>query len=191
MMKVKRAFAYLFDCEFKAVAVLSLFILVGLCYGAYYIAGVHESTELCAALSLGTVADISVKYIFLLFVVFLLGYAVIGVPIVCFILLYYGMSTGIFLGAYGCLYGLKGCAVAAVCFYFFYLSLTLCVLNISYSSVRLSFALYSVFKNNTRFVSPRIYSKPHIIRFFALAVLVFIACVYYVFIGRRLALILL
>ena len=50
-----------------------------------------------------------------------MGYTVIGAPVICFAIIYSGVSCGMFLGIFTGFYGFRGCVVAAACFLSFYL----------------------------------------------------------------------
>lgn len=191
MLKIKKTVNFIFECEFRVVVVLLLFFLLGMVFGTFYSCNI-SSIEADTAKSIVSNDFISLcfKNLLLLTAVFLLGYTVIGAPLICFVLIYSGVSCGLFLGIFTSVYGFRGSVVAASCFYIFYLLNLMSLVFVAFSSLRLSFALYNVFKNNTRYVSPNIYSKPHMLKFCVFAGLTVLACLYYVYIARGLAVIL-
>lgn len=190
MLKIKKAVNFIFECEFRAVAVLSLFFLLGMVFGAFYSCKMDLSADMAKNIITDNLLSLFLKNLLLLTAVFLLGYTVIGAPGICFILIYSGVSCGMFLGIFTGFYGFRGSIVAALCFYLFYFINLISLVYVSFSSLRLSLALYNVFKNNTRYVSPNVYSKPHMLKFLVFAVLTLLSCTYYVYIGRGLAYIL-
>ena len=190
MLKFKKAVNFIFECEFKVAAALSLFFILGMVFGAFYSCKMDLSADMAGNLITDDVLSLILKNLLLLTVVFLMGYTVIGAPLICFIIVYSGVSCGMFLGIFTGFYGFRGCVAAAICFYLFYLINLMSLVFVCFSSLRLSLALYNVFKNNTRYVSPGIYSKPHIVKFSVFAALTLFSCLYYVYIARGLALIL-
>ena len=190
MLKIKKAVNFIFECEFKAIVVLSMFFLFGMIFGAIHSCKMDLPSDVVKSIISDNLMTLCLKNLLILTFAFLLGYTVIGAPLICFIIVYSGISCGLFLGIFSINFGFRGSFVAALCFYLFYFINLISLVFVSFSSIRLSLALYNVFKNNTRYVSPGIYSKPHMIKFSAFAAFTLFSCVYYIYIARGLALIL-
>ena len=188
MLNIKKVISFIFECEFRVVAVLSLFFLLGIFFGSFYSCRLEMSSELVNSMISDNLLSVFIKNLLLLSAVFLLGYTVLGTPLIFFIIIYSGVSCGLFLGTFCAFYGFRGALVASLCFYLFYFINFVSIIYVYFSSLRLSIALYNVFKNNTRYVSPSIYSKPHILKFSIFAVFLLVSSLYYVYIARGLAL---
>ncbi len=186
MLNIKKAVNFIFDCEFRVLAVFSLFFLIGICFGSFYSCGISTSAEFSNSFIADNLFSLFIKNFLLLAAVFFLGYTVFGAPLIFFVIIYSGVSCGLFLGTVCTFYGFRGALVASICFYLFYLVNFISVVYISFSSLRLSIALYNVFKNNTRYVSPSVYSKPHAVKFLIFSLFTFLSCIYYVYIARGL-----
>ncbi len=189
MSRFKKMADFIFECELRVMLLLSVFFFIGMAFGAYHSCG-EAAGELSDVMA-GEIIPLYLKNLLMLFVTFVLGYTVIGAPLICGAVIYGGVCCGLFCGLAVNLAGLaKGTLVIAL-FYVFYFVNVLCLLLMSFSSLRLSLALYNVFKNNTRYVSPEVYSKPHLLKFVVFSAFTFLSCAYYVFAARKIALILL
>lgn len=187
MLKFKRAVNFLFDCEFKVIVFLSVFIILGLVLGSYYGASFNtEQGDNGSFLFSAGYLNIFFKTVSLLFVSFLLGYTVIGTPLIFLVLLYWGACCGVVNTAaikhLGFGDGLAFVLLGSVYFVLTFVSLLL----ISFSSVRLSLALFGVFRSDTRYVSPKVYSNPHIIKFLGFLFVDAFSCVYFYYFIRPL-----
>ena len=184
MLKIRQAVNFLFECEFKVIALLSAFIVFGLALGSFYGFGLSlgQGTDLGAFLSTGYF-ELLVKTLVVLLSSFLLGYTVVGAPLILFVLLYWGTCCGLFMSAVASNLGFKGCLLFGILFSVFFLVSFFSLILISFSSLRLSLALFGVFKNDTRYVSPKVYSNPHIIRFLVFACFDAVSCAYCVYVA--------
>lgn len=185
-MRIKKMLSFLFECESKVIYLLFLFYMLGFFFGTVY--SVKNGVQ---ALSFDlnyyfkeTIIEVLLKNIIILFILFLSGFAAFGLPIVLFTLLYAGMSLGVLCAAIVLVYGFKGSFIfALICFIYFAVML-ICYVFVSFSSLRLSLVLLNVFRNNSKYISPRVYSLPHIIKFFVFSAVLFLSSVYYVYVAK-------
>lgn len=167
-MKDNKISSFIFEYEKKVFIILLVVFLIGFVWGSYTVFHTPLSTELNLSLNqqpLFIFKKLITSYFWLFLVTFLSGYNVVGFPIMFILLLFNGINIGVMFCSVTFLDGLKS--------YLFYIIILLPFLVISvlshyfitFSSLRLSASLYNVFKEGTRYISPKVYSKPHIIKF--------------------------
>ncbi len=175
-MKDKKNLKFIFEYEKKVLAILFIIFTMGFCFGCY---NLFNRPDVYLESFSHNLNIVFLKNIVLITISFLLGYTVIGFPFLCFSVIYCGIFTGISLGYFTYFYGYTGCLFYSVIFYLYYLIFIFSYFFIVFSSFRLSASLYSVFKEGTRYISPKTYSRPHIIRFvFYISILLFISIFY-------------
>lgn len=188
-MGLKKTIGFIFECEFKVIYILSAFYLLGIICGSFYSIKIGgDSQVLVSSILADSFLTLLLKNLLIIVLLFLLGYTVIGAPLICFLLMYSGVGCGLFCGIFVLRHGFVGCVLAALGFFLFYFINFISQVLVSFSSLRLSFALYNVFKNNTRYVSPDVYSRPHIFKFTIFCALTTISCLYYFYIAKTITL---
>jgi len=168
-MKFKKFISVILDCESSVFAVLLFFYFIGFVYGCF-----SESILSVQAdnIYLTSFANILLQNLFVLISLFLLAYSAIAAPFICFVMVYWGVCNGLFCEAVCLNSGLKGVVALILCYFLQFFMYLIFFITLSYSSLKTSFALLQVFKNNTRYISPAEYSKPHIIKFVVFFILV-------------------
>lgn len=161
-MKDNKYFKYIFEYEQKVFAVLFAIFLISFLFGCYFL---FHSTSIPDSISYNSFKLIFNKNILSLFISFLFGYTVIGFPFLFLGILYNGFLCGVSLCTFTFFHGLKMSAIFSLALFPYYLIFLFCYFSITASSLRLSISLYNVFKEGTRYISPKTYSKPHIIKF--------------------------
>lgn len=187
-MRIKKFANNVFECESKVMFALLLLYILGLVYGCFSgtVLNLLNDFRFTSILS-DNLFTLFSKNILVVLIIFLLGYSVIGTPFICFIIYYCGVSNGVFCTYYSCNFGLKGSFIVVLLFYFYYLIIFLTIALMSYSSIRLSLSMFSYFRSETRYVSPRIYSGSHVIKFFIFSIFTFLISAYYIAFANRLS----
>ena len=175
-MRISKITDFLFDYERKVYFLLFILFFIGFAFGTYH--------SLCGDLNAGsnfttsnTWVSLLFKESFCLFITFILGFTVIGFPILCLNIVLYGVYCGIYLTGYTATHGLNGIFTSTLLLFpYFFITVTVLIL-MTFSSIRMSVALFNVFKNGTRFISPKNYSFPHILKYIIFQFLIFFVSV--------------
>lgn len=180
-MKLIKWLKFFFECETKLLFIFLSLFTVGYIWGAFSLFSYDVQAILnedILFLYNGCFSELFFRNIIVLISVFFIGYSAIGLPFISFILIYNGVCFGIASQALLINYGLKSNIIVIIFlflnFFVYFVSLS-CV---SFSSMRMSLALFNVFKNETRYVSPGFYSKPHIIKLLFYIVISVVNCVF-------------
>lgn len=176
---VKTVFFY----EQKAFILLFCLFFIGQTFGSFYFFSSAESFEIKNILTDQTVAHMFLGDFLFLFLLFITGYTIIGFPVICLAVLYRGLCFGIQVCALTYTYGVKGCFLTAILLVLYYIAVIFSNMFVSFSSLKMSIMIYNIYKSETRLLSPKAYSKPHIIRFIIFSVVLFLAALYYKFIA--------
>lgn len=184
-MKGVKIADFIFEYEQKVFLILFAVFFIGMTCGSYSCFTLQTSLgEAFVASSGGDLfVDMLVKNLLALVISFLLGYTVIGFPFLCFYVLYSGICFGVFISLFTYSYGVMGCIIASVVMFPYYFTVIASELFVTFSSIRLSAALFNVFKDGTRYISPKVYSSPHIIKFFVFSALTAIATFFYSYVA--------
>lgn len=189
-MKAGKFFSQIFECESKVFIIIFSFYALGIVFGSVSACNLEYNnihTLNCDVFELffsDSFIQLFLKNLIIISLAFFLGYSVIGMPFICFVVLYDGICCGIFCTTFSVFWGLKGVLCSALCFYIYFFLKLICVICLSFSSLRLSLALLSVFKSDTRYISPREYSIPHIIKYTVFIVITLFDVLYYFYIAQ-------
>ncbi len=166
-MKISRFVNFVLDYERKVYIILFILFSLGLVYGCYFsLSGKAGDLEVIFNKSneLDIWISVILKDTICILITFILGYTVIGFPFLCFNIVLYGIYFGIALSRYTVIYGVKGALISSFAFFPYYFVLITSLILLTFSSLRMSVALFNVFKSGTRFISPKTYSVPHIVK---------------------------
>lgn len=167
-MKLKKWMRFFFECETKLFFFMLVIFIAGIIWGSVSlkINNVQATeTDILSIIDMSGFKNLFFKNYLLIIVSFLLGFSAIGVPFICFVLLFDGICLGIFLERIVLCYGFKGLSIATASLFVVVLIKFISIAVISFSSIRLSLTLFNVFHDNTRYVSPKYYAKPHVVKF--------------------------
>lgn len=179
-MKLVKWTKFFFECETKLLVILLSLFVTGYVWGAFStnISDVQAIPDLQFVLFNSDLISLFIRYALSLVVVFLLGYCAVGLPFICFIMIYNGLCFGIFSEALLINYGFRNNVIVIVFLFFSVITYFISLSCVSFSSIRLSLTLFSVFRSETRYVSPSYYSTPHIIKFVFFAIAGFMNCIF-------------
>ena len=180
-MRMVKFLSFIFEYERKVYFLLFTLFLIGFGFGCYH--GLGNNTYVDSIFNSDTAwISVFLKDSICLFITFILGYTVIGFPLLCSNVVFYGIYCGIFLSKFSAVYGIKGALCSGVVLLPYYFVVITTLLLLTFSSLRMSVALFNVFKNGTRFISPKVYSLPHIVKFIVFLILIFIISLIYSFV---------
>jgi len=173
-MRISKFTDFIFDYERKVYILLFVLFSIGFGFGIYYsLCGEVNGDAVNNFCSNDTWLNLLFKESLCLFITFILGFTVIGFPLLCLNVVFYGIYCGIYLSEYSLASGLNGALTSSVVLFpYFFITVTALIL-MTFSSLRMSVALFNVFKNGTRFISPKVYSLPHILKCVFFQVLIF------------------
>lgn len=183
-MKFKLFINSVFEYEQKVFILLFTFFTTGQLFSSIYIFLNKTKFDLNINLLNEQANTVVFKNLLALFIIFLLGYTVIGLPFICLSVLYSGVLIGAKISFFILCYGAKGCILSAVILFLYYFTFVISCMYISFSAIRLSVALYNLFKTETRYVSPRYYSRAHITKYIAFSLFTIIVSLYYCYIAQ-------
>lgn len=183
-MNIKKACSFIFDSENNVIFVLLSFYVLGFVFGLIhsYQNGVQAVDSVNVILN-DNFVEVFFEPFFVLLVIFLAGFAVFGLPVAVFSVMYSGVLVGVLFSAFVISYGFKGSFILTVFGSLFYIVRLISALFVSFSSIRLSIVLLNVFRNNSRCVSPKVYLYPHIIKFLFFSMLLFLSAVIYSYVS--------
>lgn len=167
-MKYKNIFKLIFEYEQKVFVILFAVFFIGFLFGSFFVffdGNAVDTSVLFEYTYTQLFTDVLVKNLILMIVMFVLGYTAIGSPVLFFCILYSGIYLGVLISSFTYTYGFKGCIASSLMFFPYYLLLVCSLFFITFSSLRLSVSLFNVFKSGTRYISPKKYCKPHILKF--------------------------
>ena len=183
-MKYKNLHKIIFEYEQKVFVLLFAVFFIGFLAGSLSVFNNTSYIEISEPVLHKLYFCSILAFCAFLIILFTLGFTSFGLPFIIFINLF----SGLFLSVIGCSitvsYGYVGCIVYSLFMLPLFLVIVLSLLYISYSSIRLSGALFNVFKSGTRFISPCEYLLPHIFKFifFFLSTLIISIIYNYIFI---------
>lgn len=167
-MKDNKIFSFVFEYEKKVFIILFAVFLVGFIWGSYTLfskTGLTDNINHISQQPILLFKKLISSSFWLFAITFLSGYNVIGFPLMFLLVLYNGINLGVTISSFAYFNGLKGALLCSGILLPFIVVTILSHYFITFSSLRLSASLYSVFKEGTRYISPKVYSKPHIIKF--------------------------
>ena len=166
-MKISGFVNFVLDYERKVYIILFMLLSLGFIYGCYF-SFTDRAGDLGVLFNKSNEINIWISVVLkdaiCIFVTFILGYTVIGFPFLCINVVLYGIYFGIALSEYTVQFGIKGFLIFSFAFFPYYFVFITSLIFLTFSSLRMSVALFNVFKNGTRFISPKSYSVPHIVK---------------------------
>lgn len=197
MVKLNDSIKASFECENKAFILFVALYLIGIIAGTFCVkffsantitefGNLYRDYITSGSNVFFNLAHVFIKEAVFLGVIFLLGYTVIGAPIVLLAPIYKGCSLGLVSGISVVLYGFKGMMLTACCFVIQSIVYLFADILVAYSSVRLSFALANVFKKGARYVPASNYTKPHFIKLLVCLVIILGGAIWETMISRLL-----
>ncbi len=184
-MKDNKVFSFLFEYEKKVFIILFAVFLLGFVCGSYSLfikSDISYTTDVFSLQAANLFKKMLFSNFWLFVITFLSGYNVIAFPFMFILILYNGINIGVTISSFTYFYGLKGALIYSCLLLPFIIILILSHYFITFSSLRLSASLYNVFKEGTRYISPKVYSRPHIIKFVFYFILTSISLALYCFI---------
>ena len=191
-MKIKKAFTFIFECEYKVLLALFLLFCIGIVYGCFSSTVIHSLSGQVNTYSVRSliVADnlfsFYLKNLLILIFIFISGFSALGIPFICFSIIYYGVTCGAFFISFLYLGDIKVFFASVLCFYFYYFINFVISACLAFSSIRLSLVLINVFRTDNHHVDPRVYCIPHLIKFISYSVVNFLSSAFYIFIANKL-----
>ena len=175
-MNFKKCIHNVFECEQKVFTIMFAFFLTGFIFGCFYTS--FNSVQAFDNLLSETVISLTLKNVFLIFLVFVFGYTPFGFPLIAFVILSSGICNGIM--SYNAVANLNFISVFFVTVLLFvYFSLNIIALFIvSFSSIRLSLIVFNIFRDNKMF-SAKTYAKIHLLKFIFFFIFSVIPSVYF------------
>jgi len=174
-MNDKKYLRLFVEYEQKVFILLFAIFFLGFLCGCYYL---FDNNQYKTEYVFSNI--IFLKNIVLMCITFLLGFAVIGFPFIILCTAYVGILSGVSIGLFMLSHGFKVSVLYSLAFFPYYLVYIFCFIYVAGSSLRLSASLYNVFKEGTRYISPKTYSRPHILNFLLfLFLIVFISFIYF------------
>ena len=165
-MRLKKLINTVFESEFKVILILYSFYVIGFVFALIS----NSALNFGQTLRFDSFTQLLFKNSIFLFSVFLSGYTAFGIPLICFSLIYLGMSNSLLITYYTINYGLKGILFCNLIFSVYFSIVLISFLYTSFSSLRLTLIMFNSFKPKSRFISPAAYSLPHFIRFVFFAI---------------------
>ena len=152
----------LFEYDNKVLLIFLTIFFISFIFGSFYL---FNCSNIINAEVPQIIYDFLIRDFLFLIVLFLLGYTVVGLPLLFFSNIILGIFCGITVSCFTYLFSFKGCMYYCIILYpYFFVFVISCFYVIS-SSLRLTVSLYNVFKEGTRYISPKVYSRPHIFKF--------------------------
>lgn len=197
MTKLNESIKESFECETKAFILFIALYLIGIIAGTFCVrffsdvtltefGNLYKDYVTAGGNVFLNLMHVFIKEAVFLAVIFVLGYTVIGAPIVLLAPIYKGCSLGMVSGISVVLYGFKGMMLTACCFVIQSLIYLFADILVAYSSVRLSFALANVFKKGARYVPASKYTKPHFIKLLVCLIIILGGAIWETMISRLL-----
>ncbi len=181
MMKRNKIIKFIFEYENKVFSIFFTLFFLGVVWGTFAALNNDISSEYLSSSITQMFKSVAHTNILILFIVFLFGYTVIGFPFLCISVIFNGVCSGTFVTLILLSYGVKGVVISSVFLFPYFLCYVISSFYLTFSSTRLSVALYNVFKRGTRYVSPHTYSRPHIVKFAVFSAFIIIFSLIYKF----------
>ena len=131
-MKFKTFIKSIFEFEQKVFVLLYVFLLTGQLFSSCYIFLNKNKFDLNISLLNEQANTVVLKNLLALFIIFLLGYTVIGLPFICLGVLYSGILIGIKVSLFILCFGVKGSIISAFILFIYYFIYVISCLYISF-----------------------------------------------------------
>lgn len=184
-MKIKRFLNFIFECENKVLIAFSLFYFAGFVLGCVFV--FSDNVQAVRLLLSETFLGLAFKNLLLLSVIFMFGYTPFSMPVIIFASFFDGIYISIICSSFVIDYGIKGSLIVTLLFFVYFVCNIISIFSISYSSLRLSLMVGTIFKSNYKYFSINTYTTPHLIKFISLSVFTLIYSGYYVFFAQEIA----
>lgn len=162
-MKIKSTFITIFQYEQKVFITLFAVFFIGFSFGSFYI-GEHSNNDLIYfILSKKYIFDFYIKNIILFFLLSLSGFTLFALPSVFLCILFSGIHCSFLISNSIHIDNLAKSIILSLATFPVVLFVVTPNFFVSFSSLRNSCSLSNVYKNNTRYISPKLYLIPHII----------------------------
>ena len=180
-MKFKKAYLSVFECEHKVFLILFAFYFIGFVYGLFFTS--KSGGQALNEVFYENFWTLFLKNFSLIFLTFIFGYTPFGTPIIVFINCYNGICSGILSANIIISCGVKGALLISFLFYLYFLLIFISIVFVSFSSLRLSFVVFNMFRDENKYISANFYAKPHFLKFIFFTVLTVIATGYYIYVA--------